>query len=534
MKRSSHLRGFATLAIATTALAMAGCASATEPSNSDGEHTLRWALSSSPRSLFAPHAAHNDASIVLSLVHEKLLRYDVDGKLVPGLAASWEATDPQTYVFTLNEEATFSNGEPVTADDVAFSLSQHQDPAVASESANAFVNVESIEKTADHEVTVRLSKPDSTVPYLMAGDVGYIVDKESYEADPEAYGTPAGLPVGSGPYMVENFVPDSSVTLVRNPEYAGDEQGPDKISFKVLADAQARMLAMRTGDIDGTFGVPLANVSNWEDLDGVELESVNSMGFKSITVDMEQAPFDDVHVRRAIAHAIDREGLVSAILGGYGVPASSYVPAEMFAGLLPEDEITAFYESLPAYEFDMKAAKAELAKSSVPDGFSAVMPVPADSDELVSIAQVLKESLAELNIDLELKLMEGGPRIEQLLAHGPDLGFQMMGYAPSVPDPAAYPQFFMMSEAAVEGGANSSNYKNPAFDALIDSSIAEIEPEVRAHSVMEALTMAAEDVAVMPIYWLDSVVATNSSKISYDTFTWSYALENWAAQISVK
>lgn len=534
MKRSSHLRGVATIAIAATALAMAGCASPAESAPQDGEHNLRWALSSSPRALFAPHAAHNDASIVLSLVHEKLLGYDAEGKLTPGLAASWEASDPQTYVFTLRDDATFSNGEPVTADDVAFSLSQHKDPAVASESANAFVNIDSIETTGDAEVTVHLSKPDSTVPYLMAGDVGYIIDKESYEEDPEAYGTPAGLPVGSGPYKVEKFVPDSSVTLVRNPEYSGKEQGPDKISFKVLADAQARMLAMRTGDIDGTFGVPLANVSNWEGLDGVELQSVNSMGFKSITVDMEQAPFDDVHVRRAIAHAIDREGLVTAVLGGYGVPASSYVPAEMFAGLLPESEIAEFYKALPAYEFDMKAAAAELAKSSVPDGFSAQMPVPADSDELVAIAQVLKESLAKLNIDLELKLMEGGPRIEQLLAHGPDLGFQMMGYAPAVPDPAAYPQFFMMTEAAVEGGANSSNYKSAAFDALIDSSIAEIDPEVRAHSVMEALTMAAEDVAVMPIYWLDSVVATNASKISYDTFTWSYALDNWAAQISVK
>ena len=533
MKRYPWARRAALAAVLAGSLAAAGCAPA-GPSAGDDDFSVSWALSSSPRALFAPHAAHNDATIVLALVHEKLLGYDADGKLVPELAASWEAVDPQTYVFQLRDDAVFSSGAPVTADDVAFSLAQNLDPEVASESANAFVNVASITATGPTEVTVALKKPDSTIPYLMAGAVGFVVERASFEANPEGYGTPAALPVGSGPYRVVEFVPDSKVVLERNPDYAGEATGPDAVSFKVLADAQARMLAMRTGDIDGTFGVPLANVGAWAELENAALAHTNSLGFKSITVDMEQAPFDDVHVRRAIAHAIDREGLVNALLGGFGTPADTYVPEEMFAGLLPENEVEAFYDALPDYEFDLAAAQAELAQSTVPEGFSATMPVPADSDELVSIAQVLQKNLEKLGIDLELQMMEGGPRIEQLLAHGPDLGFQMMSYAPEVPDPAAYPQFFMHTDAAVTGGANSSNFKNAEFDGLIDSSIATTDPEARARSVMQALSIAADDVAVMPIYWQDSVVATDSTKLDYDNFVWFYALHNWAAELSAK
>ena len=191
----------------------------------------------------------------MGLIYDNLLYYTGDGDLVNGAAESWVATSPTTYVYTLKEGLKFSDGTDVTAEDVKFSIDMQSDPAVASKGSFLFENVKEV--TVDgQDITVELNSPDSLWKFIPSHMMTYIVSQADVEANLAAYGTPEHFPLGSGPYMVEEFVPDSHITLVRNPFYEGDAPSFDTIRFPIIPDPQTRFLAMQAGDIDGTFRVP--------------------------------------------------------------------------------------------------------------------------------------------------------------------------------------------------------------------------------------------------------------------------------------
>ena len=192
----------------------------TAPANDGPE--LHWALANSPDTLFAPtYFSTPIGSSMMGLIQDNLLAYTGDGELVPSAASAWTATSPTTYVYTLRDDLKFSDGSPVTPEDVKFSIDQQSDPAVASKESALFENVESV--TVDgNDITVELKTPDSLWKYLPSHMGTYIYKQSDVEANLDSYGTPEHFPIGSGPYMVSEFVADSHVTMVPNPYYWGD------------------------------------------------------------------------------------------------------------------------------------------------------------------------------------------------------------------------------------------------------------------------------------------------------------------------
>ena len=152
----------------------------------------------------------------------------------------------------------FSDGNPVTTTDIAYTLGLQLDPKVAAQEAALFSSVKSVTATDARTVTVVLSHPDSLVQYLPATIVGFVYEKKSVEANLQNYGTPQVISIGAGPYMVQQYVPDSQITLVRNPYYYGAKPKWDTIIFKGIPDPQTMLLALRSGEIDGTFSVQAA------------------------------------------------------------------------------------------------------------------------------------------------------------------------------------------------------------------------------------------------------------------------------------
>ena len=522
-----RLVGIAAIAV-TAALAISGCTPSTGDTTKS-ESKLNWALADSPRSLFAPSNYSTDGMTIMSLVQSPLLNISPAGKLEPGVATSWKAVDPTTYEYTIGDSFTFSDGDKVIAEDVAYSLNLQLDPKAASQEAGLFGDVDSV-SFEGNIVTVKLKQASSFWQFLPASLAGYVWQKKSVEAALDTYGSPETLPIGSGPYMVSKFVPDSQVVLVRNPKYTGPKAKYDTITFKIIPDAQTRLLAMSSGEIDGTFQVPVANMSQWKSAS--EVSTFASLRWRSLTLDMEQAPFSDINVRKALYYATDRKAIAEGLLGGLAQVSSTANDPAIFLGALSESDVSKSYGEIESFDFDLQKAKDALAQSSVPNGFKATLNVPQESDTIKAIAEAVKANWAAIGVDLTLNLMPGGPRFQVIMDHNPNLGVQIIGNTPDVPDPAQMAAQYYSSAQAAKNGNNSSNLKDPEVDALISQAQQSTDAKKSAELILQAQVLASKQVPLIPLVWEQAPVAVKKGGSATDFGPW-FSMEVWPNMISL-
>lgn len=491
------------------------------------DDTIAWALPGLPDTLLVPHAWSVNTGGVMALVQEGLLAFADDLSVTEGVADTWEQVDDTTYVYTIRDGATFHDGSPVTADDVAYSMNWHREPENGSQMAAFYSAVESIEATGDSEVTVRLSRPDAQFIYTPAHMSGFIMKRAQLEENPDTYGTPDELPLGTGPYRLVEFVPGERIVLEAYKDYWGGAPEFGTIEVLAIPDGQTRLLAMRNGDIDGTFGLPISEVDQWRALDGVEVVTTPSLGVYFLTFDVEAPPLDNVHVRRAIAHSLDREGLVSALLGGNGEAAVAINPPGMWAGVLAEEEVRAFYDTLTPYAFDLGKAAAEWEEAGV-DGFSMSVPVSSSDPYMSSIMLTLAQNLEPLGIEITVKELDHTQWLDAFLSHE-DLGIQMRRYFPDYADPANYPYLFFASGNAVVNGTNTSNYRDEEVDALLSTALEESDPAARAEALKAVTAKVNDDLPAVPIFWPASAMAIQSD-LELEGFTAFWYNTPWAVR----
>jgi len=470
---------------------------------------VTWALPDLPDVLFHPHAWNTNTGGIVSLAQEGLLAFNDNLALIPAVAESWQQVDDVTYVYRLRDGVTFHDGSPVTAEDVAYTMLWHLNPDSGSQLTAFYGSVDSIEVTGEREVTVKLKSPDVQFQYTPAHMSGFIMKKAQLEAHPDDYGTPDVLPIGTGPYKIVEFVPDERVVLEAYEGYWGTPPPAKRITILGIVDAQTRLLAMRNGDIDGTFDVSISDIDQWKALDDVDVVTAPSLGVILLTLDQKTPPLDNIHVRRAIAHSLDREGLVKALLKRNGEPAIALNPPEMWAGVLSQEEVKTFYSTLNPYAFDLEQAKAEMEASGA-SGFEVTVPAPASDPYMVSILLSLSENLKSLGITLTVEEVDTTQWLDIYFAHE-NLGIQMMSYFPDFADPANYPFLFFDSKNAAKDGLNASNYINPKMDALLAESLQKSDPAARAEALKQVFRISNEDLVVLPVFWPDSAMAIRSN-----------------------
>ncbi len=464
----------------------------------------------------------------MSLIQDQLLTYGPDASLQPGIASSWDAPDPTTYEYTIRTDAVFSDGNPVTPEDVAYSLGLQLDPNVASLEASLFASVDKI-SVDGNKVIVKLKHADSLWKYMPAGIGGYVWEKKSVEANLKTYGTPQTLPIGSGPYMVSEFVANSHITLVRNPHFSGKKPQWDQINLKIIPDDQTRLLAIKQGDVQGTFAVPNTGIEQWKQ--AASVTPFPSAIWRGLTLDMEQAPFSDIHVRTALYYATDRKAIADGLLGGLAAVSSTPNDPSMFAGAMSDSDVTAGYAKIQSFDFNLDKAKQEMAQSSVPNGFSTTINVPEDSAVAVQLTQAIKEDWSKIGVNVTLNMMPGGPRFQVILAHGPNLGVQIIGNLPDGPDPVELAYQYFSSAQAAKNGNNSSNLKDPDVDALLDKAVQSTDPKEASVLIMQAQQLASAQVPVIPLVWQDALVAVKKGWTIDPGFSPFYTTSMWINQI---
>ncbi|GAA1713076.1 ABC transporter substrate-binding protein [Kribbella yunnanensis] len=522
-----------TAALLAAGLLATGCSSSAEgdaesavvPKGTNAQiDTLTWGTTTGPRSLDFNRAFDSNSWLTWGELAEPLLTIDNSGKPIPKLAASWTET-PGKIVFTLRKGVTFWDGKPLTAEDVVWSLNRAGDPKQASEFASFWVNVASVMATGPDQVTLTLKKPDAT--FLFSLRVPRVYQKAQALVTGANFGTPSGLVMGTGPYTIDKFSPATGATMTRFDGYWGTKPAAKKIEVKVISDPDAMRLAVQSGEVDGTFDVPLASAPSWDKIEKVATTYGPSTGATSLILDITKPPFNDVHARRAVAHSIDRAGLVKALQNGHGSAVQDLAPALLWQNYASESEVKDLLSGLPSLDFDLSKAKAELAQSATPGGFSLTAYAPSEIPQLAKALEVLKKSLGELGITLTVKQVAVAAWIGRVTGADKD-PLAVMSYGAVSADPLGS----VLTLLANPGAPGSFSTYAPE---TLKASLADYKQATKDRQLEIAktvLTQLSTDLPIVPISTIAVGMALNKKYVYTEQFTsWFSVGDEWAHSI---
>ena len=531
-KTAGVLASLVLVGAAVTGAAMSRSDAGAATADSKQISTLTWGLTSGPRSLDLAHSMDINTLSVLSLGMESLLKIDQHGKIVPNLASSWSQPNKLTYVFNLRKGVKFWDGKPMTPADVVYSFNRHLDPKTQSQDASFFSNMKAAVQSGPSQVTIHMKAPDPTFVYMPA-TYAFILEKAYALAKGKNLGTPSGGIMGTGAYTFSNFKPDEGITAKRNPNYWGAKPPIDTINFKFIAEDSTRLLALRSGQIDGTFIIPLAQSKSWESIGNASVLYAPGMNQDQFAFNFAVKPFDDVHVRRAFAYALDRSGLVKSLLRGHGEVAVGQAGPAQWAGKLTVPQVRSFYQSIDGYPFSVEKARAELKKSKYPNGFKATIKFADGFPETGQIAENLAANLAKIGVKLNVVKTTTDAFIPTLFSHK-GYGITIAQSQPDYPDPWDYPAQYYASWNAINGGLDFASYKNPAMDKLVkqESALPTTSPK-RVALLEQAEKLMRRDLAYLPVFYMDSGMAV-SKKFAFKNFDAIYASRDWAYNVQAK
>lgn len=336
-------------------------------------------------------------------IYTCLLRWDATASHVePDLAVAWENPDPQTFVFHLREGVKFHNGDVLTSEDVKFTFQRLVDPATRSPWLSIFSVIKAIETPDPRTVAFRLANPFAPfLNYLATLKYAAIVSRE----DVERRGDLVKGGVGTGPFMLEDFQPDSLVRLKRNPDYY--EPGLpylDGLDFRIIPDEGSRMAALRAGSVQLTW---LSSPDSAAQMRGVSnIVAPEPQAFSRLLLlefDQRRVPFSDVRVRRAFSLALNRELIIKVVWRGRAGLAGALPPIQApFA--VPSGDVL----GLPYAKEDVAAAKALMAEAGYAAGFDTTFAVSPSNYGDVQIAQIVQQLVGRVGIRIKILQKEWG------------------------------------------------------------------------------------------------------------------------------
>ena len=389
-------------------------ASAASGTSSNDSTTLTLAINADILTT-DPQALNNGTTTsVLYNVFSNLVKYDDAGEIVMDLAESYELLEDQvTWEFKIREDAVFHDGTPVTAEDVAWSLTR----VMTDESSSDYMNFSPLAEAVavdDYTVHVVSDDPYPIMLQLLCKGGAAVLPKAYFEEN----GEEAWLanPIGSGPYQLTEYVKDDHVTLVPFADYYG-EQNPDweEVIFRVVPESSTRVGELIAGNVDA---VNMVIPTEWERVNGNEGTAVvngPSTRVYQLALKTDKGPTADLRVRQAIDLAIDDQTIVDTILQGAGTPMLTRVPS----GVNGCNE-----DLVGKYNYDPERAKELLAEAGYPDGFSMKIEAPTGRYTMdAEISQAIVAMLSQVGITVDLQLLESSAYSNVFSAHSAEDGF---------------------------------------------------------------------------------------------------------------
>lgn len=478
--------------------------------------TLKWALDSDIVSLDPIYAYDTTTNLVVVQVVESLLYINPDGSVSPMLAKSWECVDDKTYVYEIRDDVTFSDGTPMTVDDVIFSMERNLGDGSDSYVAWMFDSVDSIEKTGDWEITVHLKNPDAFWQYVPATTGGAVISEAYYNEHKDNFGTASGGILATGAYKFDHWTNGSEIVLTENENYWDDSAPVDfkTIDYTIISEDTTRIAALKTGQIDFSVNVSVDMIGQLSDAENLTLDSVHAYRIDHLAFNTEKAPFNDVNVRKAIAYAIDAENLVNNIYGEYGQPGSGLLFGDALYTIGSADDWQKFADTLDNYSYNIEKAKECLAASAYPDGFDCRLAV-SNISYYQSMAVYIQAALAEIGINVsveqhtydEMITIQFGNLLDADGYKDYDMG--LFDWQADFPDPAGNVRPILISSNAGAGGSNTSSFKNADVDALFTKENNSVDEAERVDLIKQYSEIILDQVPVYVLCFSNQTFAVN-------------------------
>ncbi len=421
-----------------------------------------------------------------NLIYDALVQLDASFQPQPSLATSWEATDSTTWIFHLRTDVTFSDGTPLTADDVVFTYQTLTDPSFNAPYRSLYTPIKSIEAVDAHTVKMVLSEPYAPLfSYLDEG----IVPKHIAATDPEQL---VSNPVGSGPFTLSRWDKGSKIVLAARDDYWGGASNVD-IEIDIVPDPTARAQALEAGDLDLIMS-PLApqDVSRLAHEEGIAGNIMAGVGTTYLNFNCVDPIVSDVRVRQAIGMLVDQDTISGYIYQGMDLPATSI--------LLPS--WASYTDAIRQPLFSVAAAKARLAeagwKDTNGDGIldkngqklSIVLSTHSEDPNRIQAVEYLQYLFTQAGIDATTSIADWPSFIANVMAGKYQIA--LLGWLNLIdPDRAMYNQLYST------GANNWGKYSNPQLDAALDAGRTGLTEAARTQAYRAAATIIATD---LPYY----------------------------------
>ncbi|CAN1483431.1 DdpA ABC-type dipeptide transport system, periplasmic component [Burkholderiaceae bacterium] len=464
--------------------------------------TLKFVLSPEPPFLLTAINTALQMGMVTSKVMEGLLYLDNELKPQPLLAQAWDISpDGLTYTFKLRPNVKWHDGQPFTSADVSYTILEVL-KKVHPRGRSAFAKVTAVETPDPLTAVIKLSQP--APPMLTALASSYespMVPKHLFAGTDPSANPYISKPVGTGPFVFKEWKKGDYILLEKNADYwQPGKPSLQRIVFRIISDASARAASFETGEghIGGLSPIPLTDMPRIAKNPALSIETrgyAYMSPYMLMEVNLRKPPLNDVRVRQAIAHAIDRTRMTQVVWLGYGQPAVSPIPSQ----------VTTFHSTdLPKYEFNIDKAKKLLDDAGLKPGANGMrFKITHDfipfGSEYQRTGEFIKQQLNRVGIDVELRSQDLPSFLRRAYTEY-DFDTTSLYYG-AFADPTQGVQRLYWSKAIQKGVVftNNTGYNSPEMDRLLEGAQGENDPVKRKALYLDMQRLAMTDLPVIPL-----------------------------------
>jgi peptide/nickel transport system substrate-binding protein len=344
-------------------------------------------------------------NMVLANMCEPLWRQSPGFKFGPALATSYKAVGPTKIVYQLRHDVKFWDGTPMTAEDAAFSLARNLDPKNGTLYGHFFGDVRAIKATGPYEVTIDLKRPNSSLPHWLVGSPGFVISKKYFESKGEAYGNPQAGIMCTGPFKLDRWDQNRSLTMVRNPNYWNPALRPkvSKVTFVWPTASGTVTNGFKTGEFDGGFAIQPDQVSSLQGAPGKLYQGSPS---QTLALEVIQStgtgPMASRLVRQALSKSLDRDGIAKTIYAGAATPI--YTPAHPGFWSYGKDQFAAAYKKYATGQ-DIEGAKRLVQQAGPIAKEPLILMTNADNSLQLQEASVIKQNAAQVGLNVKIRAL---------------------------------------------------------------------------------------------------------------------------------
>lgn len=450
--------------------------------------TVRVAMGSEPDNLDPMLSAATDTGSVMMNVFEGLLGFDEKGEFIPAIAESYTISDDQlVYTFKLKKGILFHDGKDCTAKDVKYTY----------EKLAGLSGGEPLNSTLSQNL-IKVETPDdyTVVLTLKTMDAGFL-SKAAISIVEENYEDNSTQPIGTGPFKFVEYLQGQKIVLEKNENYSTREDripSIDKVEFKIMTDENARLMALKSGDLD-IAGISTGNIAALGDSFDIVQGPQNMVQVMALNNSVE--PLNNQKVRQAICYAVDKEEIIASVVQGSGTRVDSFLSPSM----------AAYYnDNLNVYDTDLEKAKALLTEAGYENGFDMTITVPSNYQTHVDTAQVIKNQLEKIGIHVEIELVEWAQWLENVYTNA-QYEATIIGHSGKLD-----PQDFLNRFSSTYD-KNYFKFSNKEYDELIAKAAATTNQSERAVLYKDCQQLLVDEAA--SVYIQDpNIVFAVSKKVS--------------------